>query len=312
MRCHLLSTHLVRFSTPALVRERLKMTTFAAAKKMIFNRLGALGIADHEARRECELIILHATGCDTAQQVLRATEALAQSQEQVIEEIVAKREARVPLQYCIGHTWFMGLRFDVEPGVLIPRADTEALVHKASQLISLSDNQGDLNVVDVGIGSGAIAVSLLKAHPALKIVGVDISETACRISSQNALLNGVADRLRIECGDWHELLPDDIDVFVSNPPYIPSVQASQLQPEVGIYEPKEALFGKEDDGLGFYRDFARLVPRRFRTGKGCIAVEVGDGQSGSVCAIFEEAGWLQVHVDLDMARSPRVVTARMS
>lgn len=288
------------------------MTTFAATKKLIMNRLGALGIADHEARRESELIILHATGCDTAQQVLRASEALDQFQEQVVEAVVAQRERRVPLQYCFGYTWFMGLRFDVEPGVLIPRADTEALVLKASELIALSDNQADLKVVDVGIGSGAIAISLLKAHAALRIVGLDISETACRISSKNAASNGVLDRLRIECGDWHELLPDDIDVLVSNPPYIPSFQAAQLQPEVGVYEPEEALFGQGEDGLGFYRDFASLVPSHFRNGRGWVAVEVGDGQSGSVCAIFEENGWLQVRVDLDMSQSPRVVTARKS
>ncbi len=286
------------------------MTTFSEAKKQILFRLNALGIADHEARRECELMILHATGCDTAQQILKSGDRLDQSQEMSLFDLLQKREKRIPLQYCIGHTWFMGLRFEVEPGVLIPRADTEALVHKSSQLISSSDNQGRLRVVDVGLGSGAIAVSLLKLHPRLQIVGIDISTIACSVALKNAKWHGVSKRLRIECGDWLSLLPGDIDILISNPPYIPRSQAIELMPEVGVHEPEEALFGQGEDGLGFYRDFATFVPAHFRNGKGAIAVEVGDGQSGAVSQIFASQGWLELSVDLDMSRSPRVVTAR--
>ncbi len=127
---------------------------------------------------------------------------------------------------------------------------------------------------------------------------------------QNAISNGVANRLRIECGDWRSHLPDDIDILISNPPYIARSQAPGLLPEVGVHEPEEALFGSGEDGLGFYRDFASLVPARFRNGTGTIAVEVGDGQSGSVSQIFASQGWVELTVDLDMSRSPRVVTAR--
>jgi release factor glutamine methyltransferase len=259
-------------------------------------------------------MILHATGCDTAQQILKAAESLDESQEMGLLELVEKREKRIPLQYCIGHTWFMGLRFEVEPGILIPRSDTEALVNKSSELISLSDKTSNksepLKVIDVGIGSGAISVSLLKAHPKLQVIGIDISAVACSVAMKNATLNGVADRLRIECGDWRTLLPDGIDILISNPPYIPRQQSSSLSPEVGVYEPEEALFGQGDDGLGFYRDFANLVPGHFRNGQGTIVVEVGDGQSGSVSQIFASHGWRELSVDLDMSGSPRVVTAR--
>lgn len=285
------------------------MTTFSDAKKQILFRLNALGIADHEARRESELMILHATGCDTAQQILKSGDMLDQSQETILFDLVEKREKRIPLQYCIGHTWFMGLRFEVEPGILIPRSDTEALVSKSSDLISSSDNAAILKVVDVGIGSGAIAVSLLKMHPTAHIVGIDISPLACSLAMKNAKLNGVVDRLRIVCGDWRSFLPDDIDILISNPPYIPRSQASHLLPEVGVHEPEEALFGSEEDGLGFYRDFASLVPARFRNGRGAIAVEIGDGQSDSVSQIFASQGWSEVQVGLDMSGSPRVLTA---
>ncbi|MBS1954683.1 MAG: peptide chain release factor N(5)-glutamine methyltransferase [Cyanobacteria bacterium SZAS-4] len=286
------------------------MTTFSDAKKQILFRLNALGIADHEARRECELMILHATGCDTAQQILKSDDILDQAQETILFDLLKKRENRVPLQYCIGHTWFMGLRFEVEPGILIPRADTETLVSKSDQIISSSDNPDVLKVVDVGIGSGAIAVSLLKMHPALHVVGIDISPLACSVAMKNAASNGVASRLRIECGDWRSLLPGDIDILISNPPYIPRSQAIGLLPEVGVYEPEEALFGLGEDGLGFYRDFASQVPSHFRKGRGTIALEVGDGQSDSVSQIFASQGWLDLQVGLDMSGSPRVLTAR--
>ncbi len=286
------------------------MTTFAEAKKQILFRLNALGIADHEARRESELMILHATGCDTAQQILKSGDSLDQSQETSLFDLVEKREKRIPLQYCMGHTWFMGLRFEVEPGILVPRSDTEALVLKSKELISLSDNADTLKVVDVGIGSGAISVSLLKMLPTLHVVGIDISPLACSVAMKNAMANGVADRLRIECGDWRSFLPDDIDFLISNPPYIPRSQASHLLPEVGVHEPEEALFGPDEDGLGFYRDFATIIPSHFRQGRGTIAVEVGDGQSDSVSHIFGSQGWLELKVGLDMSGSPRVLTAR--
>ncbi|CAN5337115.1 peptide chain release factor N(5)-glutamine methyltransferase [soil metagenome] len=259
-------------------------------------------------------MILHATGCDTAQQILKAAQPLDKSHEIALFELVQKREKRIPLQYCIGHTWFMGLRFEVEPGILIPRSDTEALVNKSNQLISLSDKSVNkletMKVIDVGIGSGAISVSLLKTHPKLQVIGIDISAVACSVAMKNATLNGVSDRLHIECGDWRTILPDGIDILISNPPYIPRSQSSSLLPEVGVHEPEEALFGQGDDGLGFYRDFATLVPAHFRNGKGTIVVEVGDGQSGSVSEIFASQGWRELSVDLDMSRSPRVVTAR--
>jgi release factor glutamine methyltransferase len=285
------------------------MTTIFEIKRQLIDQLKALGIAEHEARREAELIVEHATGCDTAQQILNAGENLDKTQENLLRKILLQRQERIPLQYCLGHTWFLGLRFEVEPGIFIPRADTEALVIKANQLISELD-QKKLTIVEVGIGSGAIAISLLKLHPDRQVVGFDISETACSVSRKNANLNGVSDRLRIECGDWRNLLPDDIDFLISNPPYIPKSQAQSLLPEVGVHEPPEALFGTEDDGLGFYRDFASLLPSHFRQGQGLIAMEVGDGQSGSVSEIFASQKWFDVQVDLDMSGAPRVVTAR--
>ncbi len=285
------------------------MTTFFEIRRQILSQLNALGIEDSEARRESELIIQHATGCDTAQQILKAEENLEQFQEILLRRILLQRQERIPLQYCIGHTWFMGLRFEVEPGAFIPRPDTETLVLRAHELIASSD-KSNWKIVEVGIGSGAIAVSLLKLQPNCEVVAFDISTIACSVSRQNAELNGVSARLRIECGDWRHKLPDDIDLLISNPPYIPRSQASSLAPEVGVHEPDQALFGTDEDGLGFYRDFAAIVPGHFRHNHGYIALEIGDGQSRSVSEIFSRQGWLEVNTNLDMSGVPRVVTAR--
>lgn len=285
------------------------MTTIFEIRRQILSQLDALGIEDYEARRESELIIQHATGCDTAQQILKGQENLEEAEEILLRRILEQRQERVPLQYCIGHTWFMGLRFEVEPGVFIPRPDTEALVIRAHELIASSD-KSNWTIVEVGIGSGAIAVSLLKLLPNCEVVAFDISAIACAVSRKNAELNGVSARLRIECCDWRQKLPDDIDLLISNPPYIPRSQALSLLPEVGVHEPEQALFGTDEDGLGFYRDFAGLVPAHFRHNHGYIALEVGDGQSGTVSEIFTTRDWFEVKTNLDMSGTPRVVTAR--
>lgn len=286
------------------------MTTLRDAKQEILKRLLALDLDASEARRQCELIFEHATGYDTARQILNADTNLQAQETKIICDIMNKREGRIPLQYCFGQAWFMGTRFAVEPGVLIPRSDTEALVNVCHEIIASSDNVKDLRVFEVGVGSGAIAISLLKINPSLTIEACDISPVACRVASSNARECGVDDRLRIKCGDWLDHLPADIDIIVSNPPYIARRQSHTLLPEVGVHEPPEALFGSDEDGLGFYRQFAETLPKHFRNGIGVVAVEVGDGESGAVSQIFESAAFSEVRVDLDMSGAARVVTAR--
>lgn len=286
--------------------------------------LRSIGIAEGESRRECELILRHVTNASAAELILQSNDQLSAQASRDVDEILIKRRKRLPIQYCLGSTWFMDSKFMVEPGVFIPRSDTEILVQRCSELINASDNESfqtrgneagsarsrRYRVVEVGIGSGAISVSLLKLHPAIEVIALEISPIACAVARRNAELNGVSDRLQIQNGDWRDFLPKEIDMFVSNPPYIPASDAITLDPEVVCHEPGEALFGSDEDGLGFYRDFAKRVPAHLRNGVGEIAVEVGDIQSGSVSQIFAASTWSNVDVKLDMSGIPRVVTAR--
>jgi release factor glutamine methyltransferase len=290
------------------VTSREAMTTLANLRRQILTELTALGIDSGEARRESELIIEHVTGCDTAQQILKSQDELSPSETEQLHGILAQRKERVPLQYCLGHTWFMGLRFDVAPGIFIPRADTETVVAACVAMINRQPRQ-DLKIAEVGIGSGAIAVSLLKLFPNCRVVACDISPHAVAMADNNARLNGVRDRLSIDCADWHRVLPNDVDCVVSNPPYIPAELAATLAPEVVAHEPGEALFGTDEDGLGFYRDFARVIPQHFAGGHGFVVLEVGADQSAAVCEIFLKHDWKDIQICLDMSGLARVVTA---
>lgn len=282
------------------------MSTFAMLKKQLLQSLQAAGIEANEARREVELIIEFATGCSLTQQLLRADDTVPSEDEAKIAEILNKREQRMPLQYCLGETWFMGLKFLVTPAVLIPRQDTETLVETSLDLLR---NKRCPVVADVGTGSGAIAIALLNARKDARVVAIDISDKALSVARDNAVLNGVAERLELVCTDWAQF--DNsmrFDAIVSNPPYVPLSQLPELQPEVAVFEPKQAVFGTDTDGLGFYRHLSHNASRHLSR-DGFIVVEVGQGQSAEVERLFRDSGWKTVESHLDLSGIVRVVSA---
>jgi release factor glutamine methyltransferase len=215
------------------------------------------------------------------------------------EERLKKRCERMPLAYVLGKTEFMGLPFLVEPGVLIPRQDTETLVEWV-----LREERAGLSVVDMCAGSGCIGLSLEK------LGGFDV--TLCDLSPQAraaALRNREALALRAAVcgGDLFAGLPQGMrcDVIVSNPPYIASEVIASLQPEVRDYEPVMALEGGKD-GLHFYRRLAREAPEYLRPG-GRLYLEIGYDQGQSVPALFDAAGFTRIEVRRDLAGKDRVV-----
>ena len=282
------------------------MPELGAVRKDVLQRLHAAGVDEHEAQREVIMILEHATGHRLAMQHLHADQQLAPDSLEKIERIVVQREKRVPLQYCLGEAWFMGLRFAVEPGVLIPRADTEKLVEVALQVL------GGLAApvfADIGCGSGAIAISILKSLPESKVFAIDISPVALRVTEQNADAHRVTDRLKLVGGDWLTFTPDrPLSAVISNPPYIPRRQALELQPEVAVFEPEEALFGEDADGLRFYRQLGEHAWQLLRP-NGLMALEVGQGQAEAVVALLESGPWKNVTSHADLNGIPRVVTA---
>ena len=181
--------------------------------------------------------------------------ALTEEQEKAFDALCDRRAAREPLQYILGETEFMGLTFHVEPGVLIPRADTEILVEKALKVMP-----PNARVLDIGTGSGAIAVSLARLGQAARVTAVDVSDKALEIARKNAENNG-ADVEFVKSDCFSALQGRKYDMIVSNPPYISDEEMQTLMPEVR-QEPELALFGG-GDGLDFYRRISREAKAAF-------------------------------------------------
>ncbi len=217
---------------------------------------------------------------------------------------IRRRQAREPVAYIVGEKEFMGLPLRVTPAVLIPRPETEVLVEAA--LTSLSQkfpSPSPLHLLDIGTGSGAIALSLAFYRPDARVTAVDFSEAALRVARENAHRLGLTQRINFVQADLFPPAPGSFHLIISNPPYIPTGELCHLPADVGRYEPHQALDGGAD-GLFFYR---RLLPPppSLLARKGIMALEVGEGQADSVQNLFP--GARAVKIIKDYAGLDRVV-----
>ena len=219
--------------------------------------------------------------------------------------LLERRLVGEPIQYITGETEFYGLPFQVNRNVLIPRPETEHLVEKALALAASFERP---RIVDVGTGSGAIAVALAHKLPEAQITAIDLSAAALTVARGNAERNGVAGRIRFVEGDL--LAPvagEQFEMVVSNPPYIAESDRASLSVEVRDYEPETALFA--GSGLDVYR---RLIPdaRSALAAGGFLALEIGYGQDEAVAELLAKAGFKQIEFTADLQGIPRVATAR--
>lgn len=233
---------------------------------------------------------------------LHMDEDITAEQQKEYEIALKKRAEHIPLQYITGEQEFMGLKFKVNSNVLIPRQDTEVLVEEALKRI-----QPGMRVLDMCTGSGCIAVSIAKNVPHIEMHAVDISKQALNVAKDNAKLNEVS--VEFERSDLFDHVAGKYDVIVSNPPYIPTYEIPKLMPEVGSFEPVEALDGKED-GLYFYRKIIAEC-KDYLNPDGMIFFEIGYEQGADVSALLQEAGFSQVAVVKDLAHLDRVVFGKM-
>ena len=251
------------------------------------------------ARRETEWLLAAALGMDRVGLYVNFDKPLTEQELATCREMVGRRARREPLQYILGTQEFMGLDFLVTPAVLIPRHDTEVLVEEALRRASAAKR-----VLDIGVGSGCIAVALAKALTGAQVSGVDSSPEALHLAKQNAERNGVP--ITLLHGSLFEPVGDEIfDLIVSNPPYIPTADLDTLQPEVKEFEPAGALDGGLD-GLDFYRAIIPAAPAHLVSG-GWLVVEVGIGQAKAVAKVFAESGFQDCFTAKDPAGIERVV-----
>lgn len=217
---------------------------------------------------------------------------------------VTRRSQREPLQYILGQADFFGLQFDVSPAVLIPRPETEILVDRCIRWIRASDGRA-MRGLDIGTGSGCIAVTIAHHCAETTWTCVDQSHNALDIAQRNALRNGVAERCTMQVLDILDTAPmGQFDVITMNPPYIAPTEVDSLDEEVRLHEPRIALTD-ESDGTTFYRRFAELAPE-ILAANGRAFLEVGYGQSTIVTQILRDTG-LECRVIDDLAGIPRVV-----
>ena len=264
-------------------------------------RLEAAGLAGPVI--DARLLVEAAAEATRADIVGDPHRALTPEQAARLEDYLARRERREPVSHILGRKGFWKIMLRVTPDVLTPRPDTETIVE---YVLRDFPEHAAWRVLDLGVGSGAIILSILAERPAAKGLGIDVSEEALAVARDNAASLGLAGRLALLRGDWTEGLADDgFDLVVSNPPYIASGVLETLEPEVRDHEPRLALEGGAD-GLAHYRILAPEILRVLRPG-GRFAVEIGFDQKAAVEALFRDAGAVGVTTLPDLANRDRVV-----
>lgn len=270
--------------------------TAALAMAAATARLRAAGVPD--PARDARVLLAHAARIEASRVTLIAPEELAPDIADRYEQLIALRAIRVPVSHLLGEREFYGRRFKVSGDVLDPRPETETLIEAA---LALPFER----VLDLGVGSGCILVTLLAENETATGVGVDLSELACLQASANAVLHRVQQRAEITQSDWLDDVKGRFDLIVSNPPYIALDEMQGLDAEVRQHEPEMALTDG-GDGLGAYRRIAENV-LPFLTPGGRLLVEIGPTQAAAVIAILAQAGFTGLRIIHDLDRRDRVI-----
>ncbi|MBI2340115.1 MAG: peptide chain release factor N(5)-glutamine methyltransferase [Deltaproteobacteria bacterium] len=262
-------------------------------------------------RLDAEVLLAHLLNIERIQLYLQFERPMSEKELSDFKALVQRRVKGEPVSYIRGFKEFWSLSFAVGPGVMVPRPETEILVETVEGRRSkIEDGRSKIEILDVGTGSGNLAITLAKVFPNAKVTAIDVSEDALKYAKENAVANGVQSRIEFIKNDFftiHDLRPSIFNLLVSNPPYIPTKTIETLPAGVRDYEPRIALDGGAD-GLDFYQKIGETAPRLLKPG-GWLAVEIGEDQPRAVKEIFERAGLSDIEVVKDYAGLPRVVIA---
>jgi release factor glutamine methyltransferase len=276
--------------------------TIAAALAEAGGRLRAVGADSPEL--DARVLLRQVTGHEDAWLIANPDAEIDRTALQGYAELLERRERREPVSQIVGEREFWSRTFRVTADVLTPRPDTETLIETV--LSRIEDRDAPLRILDLGTGSGCIALTLLTECPNATALGVDASPAALEVAAFNADALGVSERVEWRETDWCEGIEGPFDVIVSNPPYIAGYELQHLDPEVREFEPNMALDGGAD-GMAAYR---RIIPslKRLGTEDSVIAFELGLGQARGVAALGRVAGLRIAEIDQDIARRARVIT----
>jgi release factor glutamine methyltransferase len=256
------------------------------------------------ARRDAELLLLHVTGLTHAALLTHPEQPLTLAQLEAYFQAVERRAQSEPIQYITGEQEFYGLAFHVTPAVLIPRPETEHLVEKAIDIAASCS--GPIRVLDIGTGSGIIAVALACHLPNATITATDISEAALAVARSNAKQHAVADRITFAMCDLFPPNTQPFDIICSNPPYVSNNEV--LATQVAAYEPHAALFAGPT-GLEIYRRLIPAAAKALKSG-GSLLLEIGHGQSPAIELLFRESDLQNVQFIPDLQGIPRIALAQ--
>ncbi len=285
--------------------------TFDEILKEGITRLEAAGVP--EAAHDAYALMEAAGGPDRTHFPLVRGEEVSDGVVFMFDAYVGVRSNRIPLQHILGEAWFRGLPFTVDEDVLIPRPDTETLVEAV--LREAKTFPAPPSLLDLCTGSGAVAVALAVEGDFSSVTASDISHEAVNIARENAAKNGVEEKILFAEGDLFRaktkseksLSRRSYDIICANPPYVPTAEIEELEPEVRDHDPLLALDGGAD-GLDFYRRLAKDAPAHLNEG-GKILLEIGCGQGADVIRIFAETGWREGRVEQDLSGRDRVFSA---
>ena len=279
-------------------------TTLAGVLTGARRQLSAAGIDDPAL--EARMIVAHFTGTDRDDAIRAPERLIGPDIVALIDDALARRLAGEPVHRIFGYRDFYGLRLKLSPETLEPRPDTETLVDAMLPFLrQIVQRDGRCQVLDLGTGTGAIALALASQLPEVVVTGTDISEGALAIAAANAADAGLADRFIPLHSDWFSAVFGKFHAIVSNPPYIPSDEIDGLQAEVRLHDPRRALDGGPD-GLDPYRAIAKGAAAHLGDG-GRIAVEIGHTQRQDVGQVFAKAGYRLLTAHRDLAGSDRAM-----
>jgi release factor glutamine methyltransferase len=258
-----------------------------------------------QPRLEAEILLASVLGVDRLHLYLYPEQPLSADERLRYREVIKQRRSGVPLQHLTGEVSFLGLRFRVTSEALIPRPETEELVEKA--LAVLPRDQA-VHCLDLGTGSGVIAICLAKFHPQAEVTAVDVSEEALALARENAERHDVLDRIAFVQSDWFSRVDERFDLIVSNPPYVDERELATLPVEVRGHEPRVALDGGVD-GTQRIRELAADLRDHLRPGAS-VMLEIGEGQGQGVVEQMVSIGLVETLVEEDLAGKERFVIGR--
>ena len=260
-------------------------------------------------RLQVELLLAHALKLPRLRLYLNFERTLSELELQTIRPLLKRRAAREPLQQIVGSSSFCGLEIAVNSNVLIPRPETELLAERGWRFLNCQSSDARVSALDLGTGSGCIAIALAVQSPSAQIDATDISGPALVTARENAKWHRVLDRIHFREGNGFSMLPPGrmFDLIVSNPPYVASHEIASLQPEVRDHDPRLALDGGPE-GLDFYELMAAEAGA-FLKPCGRLMAEIGDDQSIRVCELFRQHNWIVEAVERDYTGRERILVA---